>query len=1260
MPIQANLQWTDFLLCPICQHDFTLQRSPISLGCGHTICKLCLATLHRKQCPFDQTAIITDIDYLPVNSAILQLISDKDTSSTPTSNNNNSDKAAVTTPSTSKSSSSSENLASDDVPDVKKSPEDAKSDEDVAKSPPIASSIQKLSAEDLKSYNDAKTAIEELALYLKPYINGGTGTLLSRPMIRKLVTLVNCQLMEDEGKIRSLRAARSLGERTVTELILQHQNPQQLSTNLWAAVRARGCQFLGPAMQEEVLKLVLQALEDGSALSRKVLVMFVVQRLEPHFHQASKTSIGHVVQLLYRASCFKVSKREGDSSLMQLKEEYRTYEALRREHDAQIVQIATEAGLRIAPDQWSSLLYGDTAHKSHMQSIIDKLQTPQSFEQSVQELFIALQRTGDPANLSGLRTHLNHLSGIDPVAENTVPSLNECATTLDAVRHVVQGLVEFVQQHGNRKLQDTSHVLQNSKYKISYCRDLKIRGTCPRAGNCTFAHSEDELERYRAKVKKLPLRATASTPKETIEYLGDPIGRSGSFGEEHSPLRYAKSNVTSRFAPTHDKVGAAASSSTAGMGSHPPLLPHLSLPANPAAAMYGNGPMMSPQMTNRFPPAAPPPPYDPSSFPNANYLQQRPPMAPNLRNFRPPPPNSQQNPPPVPPNMYGANKMTLTATPSAPPQYFNDFYNNLMQHQQAHGVHNPGGSPFSQANPFIKQLQNAHEYPLDKLDQRKLELIRQIIEWEQQAVNQQQQAQQQKAAAAAIPNKIPVKSTQSLPMYRTSPENMLNLMKESQASNIAMHLQSLMNRKREIMQEIETHKELFGTNSNNLDHHTAYPTNFATLQDQVNGNIFSNPSKKNELLDFWGFSGNSNAPNVPPTTQNHHHPAPAYQIDTMGVGSSTNKDTFVRSDSILDDDYVPFETTATTSSKFGPISRMPSNPLKQQHSLTGLDTLINSQSLNELSSALHASSSSDWLSSNNNNNSSASTSPITNLYSKSTSATATGNNHVVASSSTNAAAVAAVQDAIIKLMSPTVQVSKSSVSSSSASNNVVAPGNSQAAAMYLKRLTDNNQLQLELSRVDHKIAGLRQSTQQQQQQQVHGDQKTNEQQQPQIPQKRKLTRLVGGLGSDLHNPLTKAASFSSGQQSTTASANPLSSSSSLFWNETDLMNAKLWGGTNSAGDNAANLSTKSLKNPNKSSTSNNNSSSNSSTGNNNNSSSSKSNGNNVSCNNVNNNNNDDDSCDEEGIANGIREIEIRFENELEEQEKLWPDPENLA
>lgn len=451
MPVQAP-QWTDFLSCPICYNEFECNvRRPISLGCGHTMCKSCLSKLQRKQCPFDQTIINTDINQLPENYALLQLVGGR-------------------------------------IPDK----------------PP--SVVPLVSKEDFKYYLETKKCVEELALYLKsasPSTSNGIpqNSPLSRPMQRKLVTLINCQLVEEEGRTRGMRAARSLGERSVTELILQHQNPQQLSANLWAAVRARGCQFLGPAMQEEVLKLVLLALEDGSALSRKVLVMFVVQRLAPHFPQASKTSIGHVVQLLYRASCFKVSKREGDSSLMQLKEEFRTYEALRREHDAQIVQIATEAGLRIAPEQWSSLLYGDTAHKSHMQSIIDKLQTPQSFSQSVQELVIALQRTGDPGNLSVLRPHLELLAGIDPSPDAPPPLWEDLKLAQEAARIVVKGLVDFVQNFGSRKLQEDRQNL-NAKYKTSMCRDLTQRGSCPRGANCTFAHSQEELEKYRAKNKR--------------------------------------------------------------------------------------------------------------------------------------------------------------------------------------------------------------------------------------------------------------------------------------------------------------------------------------------------------------------------------------------------------------------------------------------------------------------------------------------------------------------------------------------------------------------------------------------------------------------------------------------------------------------------------------------------------------------------------------------------------------------------------------
>ncbi|XP_031810113.1 roquin-2 isoform X9 [Sarcophilus harrisii] len=455
MPVQAA-QWTEFLSCPICYNEFDENvHKPISLGCSHTVCKTCLNKLHRKACPFDQTAINTDIDVLPVNFALLQLVG-----------------AQVPDHQTVKLSNLGEN----------------------------------------KHYEVAKKCVEDLALYLKP-LSGGKGvaslnqSALSRPMQRKLVTLVNCQLVEEEGRVRAMRAARSLGERTVTELILQHQNPQQLSANLWAAVRARGCQFLGPAMQEEALKLVLLALEDGSALSRKVLVLFVVQRLEPRFPQASKTSIGHVVQLLYRASCFKVTKRDEDSSLMQLKEEFRSYEALRREHDAQIVHIAMEAGLRISPEQWSSLLYGDLAHKSHMQSIIDKLQSPESFAKSVQELTIVLQRTGDPANLNRLRPHLELLANIDPNPDAVSPTWEQLENAMVAVKTVVHGLVDFIQNY-SRKGHETPQPQPNSKYKTSMCRDLRQQGGCPRGTNCTFAHSQEELE----KDIIFPLRTALAAP----------------------------------------------------------------------------------------------------------------------------------------------------------------------------------------------------------------------------------------------------------------------------------------------------------------------------------------------------------------------------------------------------------------------------------------------------------------------------------------------------------------------------------------------------------------------------------------------------------------------------------------------------------------------------------------------------------------------------------------------------------------------------
>lgn len=74
MPIQGP-QWTEFLSCEVCYKLFSEKANrPISLGCGHTVCKMCLSRLQQSKCPFDQSPITCDIDKLPVNYALLQLV----------------------------------------------------------------------------------------------------------------------------------------------------------------------------------------------------------------------------------------------------------------------------------------------------------------------------------------------------------------------------------------------------------------------------------------------------------------------------------------------------------------------------------------------------------------------------------------------------------------------------------------------------------------------------------------------------------------------------------------------------------------------------------------------------------------------------------------------------------------------------------------------------------------------------------------------------------------------------------------------------------------------------------------------------------------------------------------------------------------------------------------------------------------------------------------------------------------------------------
>lgn len=129
MPIQAP-QWTEFLSCPICYNMFNeMQFRPISLGCGHTVCKTCLSKLHHKKCPFDQNVITRNLEDLPVNFALLQLV-------------------GVAVPDT----------------DHER----------------LHGSL----AENLQYYNSAKKCIEDMAIYLKPVPQSESGLLISNTLYR--------------------------------------------------------------------------------------------------------------------------------------------------------------------------------------------------------------------------------------------------------------------------------------------------------------------------------------------------------------------------------------------------------------------------------------------------------------------------------------------------------------------------------------------------------------------------------------------------------------------------------------------------------------------------------------------------------------------------------------------------------------------------------------------------------------------------------------------------------------------------------------------------------------------------------------------------------------------------------------------------------------------------------------------------------------------------------------------------------------------
>lgn len=96
---------------------------------------------------------------------------------------------------------------------------------------------------DIPHYRKCTDCIKQMALLLRPQqpskqtiatttilinIRLFSAQQLSRPMQRKLIILLHCQIVEGEGRTRAMRNVRSIGERALAELLIKHQDSHQL------------------------------------------------------------------------------------------------------------------------------------------------------------------------------------------------------------------------------------------------------------------------------------------------------------------------------------------------------------------------------------------------------------------------------------------------------------------------------------------------------------------------------------------------------------------------------------------------------------------------------------------------------------------------------------------------------------------------------------------------------------------------------------------------------------------------------------------------------------------------------------------------------------------------------------------------------------------------------------------------------------------------------------------------------------------------
>lgn len=246
----------------------------------------------------------------------------------------------------------------------------------------------------------------------------------SPQMERKLRSLIHTQPLTPKGRKETSRCLVSIYERLITQLVhLQYSKSTQEKKFRNFLSKPKGCSIPHPKVQEEILKqlwLVMSQESGGRriAYERNTINRHVELKLSglPFIRFPDiKTTVRKMFQLLYNLDCFdRTQTSPTEICLFRLRNDIRSLEEFRHHYNLNVIKLATDHKnvsshspdpIRMTPEHWSLILYGDTHRRSEMQSILDKIQ----IKPSLKELQQILRRNKDPFNLVPILPRLEEL-----------------------------------------------------------------------------------------------------------------------------------------------------------------------------------------------------------------------------------------------------------------------------------------------------------------------------------------------------------------------------------------------------------------------------------------------------------------------------------------------------------------------------------------------------------------------------------------------------------------------------------------------------------------------------------------------------------------------------------------------------------------------------------------------------------------------------------------------------------------------------------